>query len=111
EIDEAERNGGAGLCDAGEAETPGRERDGNHEHGVEESFDDGGPSVGLDDGQHANAGAGVVVAVEPGNRHEMRELPDEEDGEESDARPLDAAASSGPAKQGAHSARKCADER
>ena len=52
----------------------------------------------------------VVVAVEPGNRHEVRELPDEEDGEERDAGPLDAAAGGGPAEQWAHGAGKCADE-
>ncbi len=79
-------------------------------HGEEQRFGHGGPAVGLDDGQHANAGAGVVVAVEPGDGHEVRELPDKENGEEGHGRPLDAAASGGPAQHGTHGAGKCADE-
>jgi len=89
---------------------PRRQAYGNHQHRVENCFDHGRPSVGLDDGQHTDAGTRVVVAIEPRNRHEVRELPDEKDGEEGDAGPLDAAARRGPAQHGPHGAGERADE-
>ena len=95
---------------AGQAQPPRSQADGNHEHGVEQRFDHGGPAVGLHDGQHADAGAGVVVAIHPGDGHEVRELPDKENGEQGHGRPLDASAGGGPAEHGAHGAGKGSDE-
>ncbi len=70
--------------------------------GVEERLDDGGPGgevlVGLS-GSEADSGGGVVFAVHPSDGHEVGELPDEEDGEESDGGPLDDAARGGPADE------------
>ena len=110
EIEEAESGRGKCVDGAGHSETPGSEAYRDHDDCVEERFDNSGEAVRLDDWQHANAGARVVVAVEPGNGHEVRELPDEEDCEESDGRPLDAAAGGGPSEERAHGAGKCADE-
>jgi hypothetical protein len=89
----------------------GSQTDGNHDDGVDQRFDHGGETVGLDDGQHLDAGAGVVVTVEPGDGHEVRELPDEEDGEEGDAGPLDLPACGGPAEERAGCAGEGSRER
>ena len=110
QVNQAQRGGQDGIGSAGHAQPPGRQADGNHDHGEEQRLGHGGPAVGLDDGQHANAGAGVVVAIEPGDRHEVRKLPDKENGEQGHGRPLDAAAGGGPAQHRAHGAGKCADE-
>ena len=61
-------------------------------------------------GREADAGAGVVFAVHPADGHEVGELPDEEDGEERDAGPLDDAAGGGPADERRQRAGKGADE-
>ncbi len=61
-------------------------------------------------GCEADAAAGVVFAVHPADGHEVRELPDEEDGEESDAGPLDQAAGGGPADQRRERSGEGADE-
>ncbi len=110
EIKESQRYRDDGVDRAVDAEPPWSETDGNHEYGVEERFYYGGPAVRLHDGQHANAGACVVVAIKPCDGHEVRKLPDEEDGEERDRGPFNAAAGRGPAEQGAHGAGKCADK-
>ena len=65
--------------------------------------------VGLGGGE-ADAAAGVVFAVHPADGHEVRELPDEEDGEESDAGPLDDAAGGGPADERRERSGEGADE-
>src|SRR6185437_7881301 len=75
-----------------------------------EGFEGGGPAVGLHDGEHADAGFGVVVAVEPRDGHEVRELPDEEDGEEGDSLPFDDAAGSGPAEERGQGSGEGSDE-
>ena len=77
----------------------GSEAYGDHDHRVEERFNDSREAIRLDHGEHLDAGAAVVLAVKPGDGHEMGELPDEEDGEERNARPLDLAAGGGPAQQ------------
>ena len=89
------------------------EAGGDHEDGVEEGLDDGAvrgvADVGLGGGD-ADAAAGVVLAVQPADGHEVRELPDEEDGEESDAGPLDDAADGGPADEWRERSGEGADE-
>ena len=90
-------------------EERGPEAYGDHECGVEEGLDDGGssgPADGLLGGGDADTSGGVVCAVHPADGHEVGELPDEEDGEESDGGPLDEAACGGPADEW----RECAGE-
>ena len=91
----------------------GQRADGDHEDGVEEGLDDGGAGgvagVGQGGGE-ADAGGGVLFAVHPADGHEVRELPDEEDGEEGDGGPLDEAAGGGPADEGWERSGEGADE-
>src|SRR6202034_922500 len=93
---------GDGVGCAGGAEGEGPDADGDHQDGIEERLDDGGAggvaSVG-EGGGEADAGGGVVVAVEPADGHEVGELPNEQDGEEGDGWPLDDAADGGPADE------------
>ncbi len=65
--------------------------------------------LGRFDGE-ADAGAGVVFAIHPADGHEVWKLPDEEDGEESDAGPLDDAAGGGPADERRESPGEGSDE-
>ena len=53
---------------------------------------------------------GVVGAVEPADGHEVRELPDEEDGEERHGGPLDDTAGGGPSDEGRERAGEGSDE-
>ncbi len=86
-IGEAEEDGGDGVGPAGDAEPRGPERDGNHEDGVEDALDDGRTGGVFDrllSGGDTDASLAVVLTIEPADGHEVRELPDEEDGEERD---------------------------
>src|SRR6185369_5699892 len=65
----------------------------------------------MDDGQHADTAAGVILAIEPGDRKEMRELPEENDGEHDERAPLEVPAGSGPSEDAGHGAGKGADKR
>ena len=80
---------------------------------VEERLNDGaeGRVLGVGQGRRkADAGAAVVLAIHPADGHEVGELPDEEDGEEGDAGPLDNAAGGGPADQRRQRSGEGADE-
>src|ERR1700722_11439453 len=102
EVGKAEDAGDDGVEVAGGGQGGGPEADGDHEDSVEERLDDGALrgvlGVWKSRGK-ADAGAGVVFAVHPADGHEVGELPNEEDGEESDAGPFDHAAGGGPADQ------------
>ena len=98
---------------SGDVEPGGPEAGGDHEDGVEEGLERGGAggfAGGLLGGGEADAGVGVVGAVEPADGHEVGELPDEEDGEEGDGGPLDDAAGGGPADEAGDRAGKGSDE-
>ena len=113
EIAEAEDGRGDGVGSAGDVQRGGPEADRDHDGGVEESLDDGAQRGVLrvrQVGREADAAAGVVFAVHPADGHEVGELPDEEDGEESDAGPLDDAAGGGPADQRRKRSGEGADE-
>ena len=113
EVAEAEDGRDDGVERAGDVQRGGPEADRDHDGGVEESLDDGAQRSVLRVGQvgrEADAAAGVVFAVHPADGHEVRELPDEEDGEESDAGPLDDAAGGGPADQRRERSGEGADE-
>ena len=113
EVDGRGQGGEDGIGQAGEMQEGGPEGDGDHEDGVEEGLEDGGaggPGDGLLGGGEADAAVAVVVAVHPADGHEVRELPDEEDGEEGYAGPLDEAAGGGPADEGRESSGEGADE-
>ncbi len=113
EVAERQSCGDDGVEAAGDAEEGGPKGGGDHEDGVEERLPDGGaggPCDGLLGGGEADAAVAVVVAVEPADSHEVRELPDEEDGEEGDCGPLDEAARRGPADERRKRAGKCADK-
>jgi len=95
EIEETQESRQYDVSDAGHSELPRCKADGDHHDCIEQRFNDGGPAVWLNDGQHANAGASIVFAVEPCNRHEVRELPHEENCKEGYGRPFDAAPGGG----------------
>ncbi len=113
EIPQAERDGDDGVRKSGDVQPTEPEAGGDHEDGVEEGLDDaalrGVVGVGQVGGE-ADAAAGVVFAVHPADGHEVRELPDEEDGEESDAGPLHDAAGGGPADEWREGSGEGADE-
>ena len=91
----------------------GPEADRDHDGGVEEGLDDGaqrGVAACWAGWGEADASAGVVFAIHPADGHEVRELPDEEDGEERDAGPLDDAAGGGPADERRERSGEGADE-
>src|SRR5262249_25820632 len=58
--------------------------------------------------QHLVARAFVIFAVHPGDRHEMRKLPEEKHGVEDPRLEVEPDGGGSPADQGRHSARKCA---
>ena len=63
------------------------------------------------DGEHREAAARVVLAVEPADREKVRQLPEEEDREEGPAGRAEAAARGRPAHQRRQRARDRADDR
>ena len=93
---------GRPVVKSGDVQIDGQKADGNHQHGINEGFEHRRPAIGLNHGEHANAGASVVFAIEPGNGHEVGKLPDEENGEQGDGRPLDTSTGGGPTEQGRH---------
>jgi hypothetical protein len=111
EIEEAKDYGNDGVDRSIESKPEGGQTDGDHGDGVEDGFDNGGQAIGLDHGKHADSGTRVVIAVHPGDGHEVRELPDEEDCEEGYGGPLDAAACGSPAEERTHGAWESTDER
>src|SRR5262245_58733875 len=68
-------------------------------------------AVGFDDGEHADAGAGVILAAHCGDRMEVGELPEEHYPEERRRLDSDLVAGRSPSEQRGQSAGKSADER
>src|SRR5262249_22198287 len=71
----------------------------------------GGLDAGVvDDGQHTDAGASVVFAVDPRDGEEVRKLPEELNREERPEFGGDASGGGDPTEAGGHRAGKCSDE-
>src|SRR4029453_6774 len=68
-------------------------------------------AVGFDDGEHADAGAGVILAAHCGDRVEVWELPEEHYPEERRRLDSDLVSGRSPSEQRRQSAGKSADER
>src|SRR5439155_16516795 len=76
-----------------------------------ENFGPGKPPVAIKAGQHAEAGALVVLAVHQSDGEKMWELPEKQNCEEKPRIPSEAPRSARPTDQHRHSARKCAQQR
>src|ERR1035438_2167047 len=67
---------------AGHPEDAGEQADRNERHAEQHDLARGGAAIGLDDREHEDASAGVVLFVHPGDGVKVGELPEEEDSEE-----------------------------
>src|SRR5215470_14057585 len=68
-------------------------------------------AIRLDDGEHADAGAGVILAAHRGDRVEVGELPEEHYPEEGRRLDSDLVSGRSPSEERRQSAGKSADER
>ena len=78
--------------------------------GVKNNLAEGARAVLVDDGEHEDAGAGVVFAVHPTDGVEVRELPEKENGEEEPRARIEFASGGGPADHRRNRAGNGADE-
>ena len=100
---------GDGFVAPAEVSAGGTEQaDGDEADGVDEELASGLALAG-DDGEHGDAGFGVVVAVLEGKRPEVGGRPHEDDQEENDGGPGQFAGHGGPADQGGDCAGCAAD--
>ncbi len=83
---------------------------GSERQSVEDDGEHGGAAIAFHHRQHAHAGALVVLAIQPRDGVEVRELPQKHDGEQHEGFSVEVAANGGPAQHRRHGSRKCAEE-
>src|SRR5208282_1824329 len=103
---QAQQQGPEQITHTGQPGDRGKQTDGNQDGRVAHNVAERGAPGGIHDREHANAGAGVILAVDPGNGEEMGELPEEKNREENPRGTADGVAGRSPADERGDSARE-----